>query len=103
MVEMTMQYAKESGINRIQLTIPPMIYLTKYSNYIDFALIKNGFDYVKRDVSSVVQLDVPREKLLYTYRSEARTAVKNRLSRVLKLLNAKSLRNIMRYLRRTLK
>jgi hypothetical protein len=56
MVEQIIEYAKETGCSRIQLTIPPMIYLTKYSNYVDFALVKNGFNYVKRDVSSVVQL-----------------------------------------------
>jgi hypothetical protein len=75
MVEGIIDYAKKSGYQRIQITIPPIIYQTKYSNYIDFALVKNDFQYVKRDVSSVVQLDIPREQLLSTYRSEARTAV----------------------------
>ncbi len=75
MVEEVIAYAKKSHYDRIQLTIPPIIYQTKYSNYIDFALVKNDFHYLKRDVSSVVQLDIPREQLLLTYRAEARTAV----------------------------
>ncbi len=76
MVEGLTEYALSLKCSRIQLTIPPIIYQSKYSNYIDFALVKNGFNYLKREVSSVVQLDVEKEKLLSTYRSEARTAVK---------------------------
>ena len=76
MVESLLSYAKDLKCDRIQLTPPPMIYQTKYSNYIDFALVKNEFGYIKRDVSSVVQLDVPKDDLLSTYRAEARTAVK---------------------------
>jgi lipid II:glycine glycyltransferase (peptidoglycan interpeptide bridge formation enzyme) len=75
-VESLLSYAKDLKCDRIQLTPPPMIYQTKYSNYIDFALVKNDFDYLKREVSSVVQLDVPKDDLLSTYRAEARTAVK---------------------------
>jgi hypothetical protein len=76
MVEALTDYAQQMKCRRIQLTIPPIIYQSKYSNYIDFALVKNGFEYLKREVSSVVQLDIEKEKLLSTFRSEARTAVK---------------------------
>ncbi len=61
LVESIVGYAKELNCDRIQLTPPPMIYQSKYSNYIDFALVKNGFNYLKRDVSSVIQLDVDKE------------------------------------------
>jgi len=76
LVDVLQKFAKEQKCDAIQLTLPPIIYLSKYSNYIDFALIKNGFTYLKREVSSVVQLDVPKDELLATYRAEARTAVK---------------------------
>jgi Acetyltransferase (GNAT) domain len=69
-------FAKELNCDKIQLTLPPIIYQSKYSNYIDFALVKNGFKYQKREVSSVVQLDISNEQLLSSYRPEARTAVK---------------------------
>jgi Acetyltransferase (GNAT) domain len=76
LVEGIIDFAVKSKCLRIQLTPPPMIYQKKYSNYIDFALVKNGFNYIKRDVSSVVQLDTPTDELLSTYRPEARTALK---------------------------
>jgi len=69
-------YAKKNKITRIQITPPPVIYQSKYSNYIDFALVKNKFQYLKRDVSSIVQLDFNSENVLKTYKPEARTAVK---------------------------
>lgn len=76
LVEILINYAKENKCDRIQVTPPPIIYETKLSNYIDFALVRNGFNYLKREVSSVVQLDVDIDKLEYTYRPEARTALK---------------------------
>lgn len=75
LVEQLSDYASENKYDRIQLTLPPIIYETKYSNYIDFALVKNGFQYLKRELSSVVQLDIKLDELLSTYRAEARTAV----------------------------
>ena|SRR3989304_8877719 len=75
LVEGLEDFGKENNCDRIQLTIPPIIYESKYSNYMDFALVKNNFQYIKREISSVVQLDIPEEKLLSTYRAEARTAV----------------------------
>lgn len=76
LVDMLLDYGKALKVDRIQLTSPPIIYQTKYSNYFDFALYKNGFAYLKRDVSSIVQLDFDKDKLLDTYRAEARTATK---------------------------
>ncbi|MHC1736937.1 MAG: GNAT family N-acetyltransferase [Ignavibacteriaceae bacterium] len=76
MVDVLQDYAKQLKADAIQMTPPPIIYQSKYSNYIDFALIRNGFGYSKREISSVVQLDVTKEDLLNTYRAEARTALK---------------------------
>jgi len=75
LVEGLIKNANSEKFDRIQITLPPIIYETKYSNYIDFALVKNGFQYLKREISSVVQLDFKPDQLLYTYRAEARTAV----------------------------
>jgi hypothetical protein len=76
MVHSLFDFAKELKCDRIQLTPPPIIYQSKYSNYVDFALYKNGFKYLKREISSVVQLDFESDNLEGTFRSEARTALK---------------------------
>ena len=85
LVDMLLEYSRSLKVDRIQLTSPPIIYQTKYSNYFDFALYRNGFNYLKRDVSSIVQLDFDKEKLLDTYRAEARTATKKAMKQGIKI------------------
>ncbi len=75
MVHSLLNYGEEIKANRLQLTPPPIIYQSKYSNYIDFALYKNGFNYLKREISSVVQLDFQKCEIVSTFRAEARTAL----------------------------
>jgi hypothetical protein len=57
LVEQLIEYARQQKIERIVLTLPPIIYNRRLSNYVDFALIQNGFQYLKREVSSVVSLE----------------------------------------------
>ena len=57
LVEKLIEYARRERIKRIVLTLPPIIYNRRLSNYIDFALIQHGFQYLKREVSSIVSLE----------------------------------------------
>ncbi len=79
LVETLIEHCKAQKYTKIILTLPPIIYCTKVSNYIDFALVRNNFNYLKREVSSVVSLDFNDDELLQTYRPEARTALKKSL------------------------
>ena len=103
LVEGLVDYAKNIKCDRIQLTPPPMIYQTKYSNYIDFALVKNEFNYLKRDVSSVVQLDIPKDELLSTYRAEARTAVKKAIKQNIEIAECERFEEYYEILKKNLK
>ncbi len=103
LVEGLEDYAKNLNVNRIQLTPPPMIYQTKYSNYIDFALVKNDFSYLKRDVSSVVQLDVDNDDFLSTYRNEARTAVKKAIKAGVEIAECERFADYYEILKKNLK
>lgn len=103
MVDILIDYAKEIGADRIQLTLPPIIYQTKYSNYIDFALVRNGFTYLKRDVSSIVQLDFKMEELLSTYRAEARTAVKKSIKQGVEIVECEKFEEYYAILKKNLK
>ncbi len=70
------EYARQNGFTRILITLPPLVYMNRYSNYIDFALLQNGFRYAKREISSVVQLPESPELVLSLFKSEARTATR---------------------------
>jgi len=75
-VESVIDHAKEQGFNRIQMTLPPAIYQARVSNYLDFALIKHGFSYKKRDVSSILTIESKPEENLALFKPTHRTAVR---------------------------
>ena len=76
MVEALKDYAKQQGFSRLLITLPPIVYMTRYSNYVDFALLKNGFRYLKREISSVLQLPESVDHILPMFKAEARTATR---------------------------
>lgn len=103
LVDILLEHAKRLKCDRIQVTPPPVIYQSKLSNYIDFALVRNGFQYLKREVSSVVQLDVPKDELLFTYRPEARTALKKSQKSGIEIVETERFEEYYEILKRNLK
>ncbi len=102
-VEILIQTASDMGCSAIQLTLPPIIYQKKYSHYLDFALFRNGFTYLKREISSVVQLDSPDEILLSTFKAESRTAVKKALAQNVEILETERFSDYYEILKKNLK
>ncbi len=76
LTETLIDYTLTNGFQKIIITHSPFIYQKRYNNYVDFAFMKNGFQYLKREVSSVVSLDVDEDNVLSLFKSEARTAVR---------------------------
>ncbi len=76
LVESLIDHAQKQGFAAIDLTPPPQIYLRRPSNYIDFALVQNGFAYRKREISSVIPLDFSRHEILTTFNQGSRRAVR---------------------------
>lgn len=103
LIDCLLDHAKNLKADRVQLTPPPIIYQSKLSNYIDFALVRNGFQYLKREVSSVVQLDVPKDELIYTYRPEARTALKKAQKEGVKIVECERFEEYYEILKKNLK
>jgi hypothetical protein len=46
-------YSTQNKFERIVVTNVPVVYQKRYNQYIDFAFIRNGFQYLKREVTSV--------------------------------------------------
>lgn len=76
LVQTLLDYSRSCGFDAIDITPPPQIYLKRPSNYIDFALIQNGFTYRKREISSVIPLDFGREEILTIFNEGSRRAVR---------------------------
>ena len=70
------EYAKTNNIDSIRLTQPPTIYSRRLSHYIDFALQKNGYKYLRREISSVLFLEDTVDDNLSKFKSTHRTAVR---------------------------
>ena len=75
-VESFLSYVQAQAFARVEVTPPPHIYFHRPSHYLDFALIKNGFAYKKREISSVIPLTFKADEVLQTFIPEARTAVR---------------------------
>jgi hypothetical protein len=76
LVESLIEYSDNNGYQRIHLTHSPFVYQKRYSNYVDFAMMSNGFKFMKREVSSIIRLDVEEDNVLALFKPEARTAVR---------------------------
>lgn len=76
LTESLVEFCLNNKYRRIIITHSPFIYQKRYNNYVDFAFMKNNFGYLKREVSSVVALDVKEDDVLNLFKSEARTAVR---------------------------
>jgi len=73
-VEHLIDYLRAQGYKKVTLTQPPIIYYKNPHQYIDFALLKNGFYYRKREITAVIPLN--RGEPLVTFDADARRSVK---------------------------
>ncbi|MBN2780426.1 MAG: GNAT family N-acetyltransferase [Candidatus Marinimicrobia bacterium] len=68
------EYARHEGFNRIVMTLPPDIYCRQLNNYLEFACFRQGYTYLKREISSVLKLENRIEKNIALFKSSNRTA-----------------------------
>jgi len=73
-VEHLLAYLKAHKYKKVLLTQTPLIYYKEPNQYIDFALLKNGFHYRKREITAVIPLDVAEP--LLSFHADARRSTK---------------------------
>lgn len=73
-VENLVAYLKNNNYKKVMLTQTPLIYHKNPHQYLDFALLKNGFTYFKREVTAVIPLDAADP--LLTFHADARRSTK---------------------------
>ena len=76
LVKILIEYTYEQSFDGIRITLPPSLYQRRISNYIDFALLKQGFGYTNRDITSILFLEDNIEKNLKKFRSSHLRAVR---------------------------
>ncbi|MBN1543563.1 GNAT family N-acetyltransferase [candidate division KSB1 bacterium] len=75
-VKALIDYARAAGFGGIDITPPPRCYVLKPTDYVEFALLQNGFAYRKREISSVITLDFNPESVAGTFSESSRRAVR---------------------------
>ena len=73
-VEHLVDHMKNNGFQKIILTQTPLIYYKEPDQYTDFALLKSGFHYRKREITAVIPMDVAEP--LLTFHADARRSTK---------------------------
>jgi hypothetical protein len=65
-------HARSLGAVGIEMTSPPLVYHRRPSNYLDFALIRRGFTYRKRELTAVIDLGRMGDEIELAFRDSAR-------------------------------
>ena len=76
LIEILIDYAKRNKFEGVRLTIPPVFYQNRASNYIDYALLRNGFNYLKREVTSTLFIENDVKKILDKFKPSHARAVR---------------------------
>lgn len=70
------QYARNESFSGIKITLPLDCYCESPSNYLEFALLKIGFSYLKRDISSVMVLPSTIKDTMKRFKPSHRQAIR---------------------------
>ena len=76
MVSKLIDYSNKEGFDGIQLTIPPGFHSNRASNYIEYSLLVNGFDYFRRDVTSILTIESSEDKILNKFKPSHQRALR---------------------------
>jgi hypothetical protein len=75
-IDTLLEYCKDQGFCGVEMTLPPQVYFRRPNNYIDFTLLKRGFQYRKRELTAVIDLKRLGEEIDLGFRSTARRGVR---------------------------
>lgn len=103
LVEGLINYAEKENIERIIITLPPVIYDRRLSNYIDFSLIKHGFIYLKREVSSILFLEKNIDDNVKKFKPTNRTAFRKAIKLGVKVKETEDFETFFGILKKNLK
>jgi len=76
LVETLVHYATQNEFDGIRVTVPPFFYYNRASNYLDYSLLKNGFEYLKREVTSTLFIEQNEKNILKKFRASHAQAVR---------------------------
>ena len=97
------KYMKKQKFSSVRITIPSIIYNKRKTNYIDFSLIKHGYEYVKREVSSILILEDSIENNVKKFKPSHRRALRKAQRLGLEIKNSEDFNTFYDILKKNLK
>ena len=76
LVDKLNRYIKKLNFSGIRITLPPIIYNKRKTNYIDYSLLRYGYKYVKREISSILYLENSIEENVNKFKPSHRQALR---------------------------
>ena len=97
------KYLKKQNFSSVRVTIPSIIYNKRKTNYIDFSLIRHGYKYVKREVSSILILEDSIENNVKKFKPSHRRALRKAQRLGLEIKNSEDFNTFYDILKKNLK
>jgi len=102
LVKAFIDYVKLLGVSGIRITLPPIIYQKRLSNYIEFSYLKYGFRYIKKELSSVLFLEKSLKFNLGKFRPSHLRAVNSALKKDVKVKQTNDYKTFYKLLEKNL-
>ena len=97
------EYAKEKAFNNIRIALPPNLYQKRLSNYMEFGLFKTGFQYLKREVTSILFLEDSIESTCKKFRPSHMRAIRKSIGKGVITRQSNNIKSFYAILQKNLK
>ena len=103
LIKVLIDYAKRNKFEGIRLTIPPVSYQNRVSNYVDYALLRSGFNYLKREITSTLSIENDVELNFNKFKPSHARAVRKAKEADIKIKVSQDLKSFYDILKKNLK
>ena len=103
LVKSLMLYSKRLKFSGIRITLPPNLYQRRLSNYMDFSFLKNNFNYLKREITSILYLEKSLELTIQKFRSSHVRSINKAREKGVKIRMSEDFQSFFNILEKNLK
>ena len=103
LVKSLITYSRKLKFDGIRITLPPNLYQRRLSNYMDFSFLKNNFNYLKREITSILYLENSLELTTQKFRPSHVRSIKKAREKGVVIRRSKDFQSFFNILEKNLK